>query len=151
MLGPYYAIAICRIFYLVLLLFLVPESLSLSQRYDERRRAKEATVEGERGRLADEERWRKAGSSVAWQRALKVAKKPLKALAPLAVILPRKNDLVREEEDRPLLAPKRARSGREWNLTLVAVSFALYMIVPVSFVSLFLLAFLLTFFSSRES
>ncbi|ORY72580.1 major facilitator superfamily domain-containing protein [Leucosporidium creatinivorum] len=129
-LGPYYAIAVCRIFYLLLLLFVVPESLSLSQRYDERRRAKEAAVEGERARLIDEERWRKAGQSVAWQKTLRVLKKPLEALAPLAVVLPRKADSKREEEDRPLLAPRRTNSGREWNLTLVAIAFALYMIVP---------------------
>lgn len=134
-LGPYYAIAVCRILYLFLLLFVVPESLSLSQRYDERHRAKEAAIEGERSRLADEERWRKDGRSLVWMRALRVGKKPLEALAPLAVVLPRRADAAREEEDRPLLAPKRRKSGgRDWNLTLVAIAFALYMIVPVSII-----------------
>lgn len=128
---PLYGIATCRIIYLLLLVFVVPESLSRVRRHDERRRAQEAALDEADARLTEEEEWRKMGRSVTFMHTVRVIKTPLQALAPLAVVLPRRRDANREKQDRPLLAPRSSRWGRDWGLTCVALSFGLYMIVPV--------------------
>ena len=129
LLIPYYGTVILRTIFLLLLLFVVPESLSKDRQREQRRRVKEQASESGFVLLREEDEWRRTGQSVILQRTLRTIKKPLQLLEPLAVLLPRKIDEM-AEEDRPLLAPRRSKSGRDWSLTLVACAFSLYMVVP---------------------
>lgn len=58
---------------------------------------------------------------------------PLRFLEPLAVIWPRKVDEDVEEDELPQLRRPGLVTRRDWSLTLIAVSYGFYMIVPVSF------------------
>lgn len=111
-------------------LFFMPESLSTSRKADQRRLAKEE----ERKRLLEEEAWSARGRSVIVLRLRRLVRAPLEVLRPLKVLLPREVAQVGQEEDRPMLAPKRTfvQGRKDWNLTLVAVSYALFNLVTVS-------------------
>lgn len=118
--------------FLLLLLLVVPESLSKDLQYEQRRKRKLEESESGIVLRQEEDDWLRKGKNVKLQHALRILKKPLQLFAPLAVVLPRKLDEGTPEDDMPLLAPKRSKAGRDWSLTLVACSFAFYMIIPVS-------------------
>lgn len=117
-----------------MLLLVVPESLSKSRRRDERLKAEEARASTSAIVLREEEDCKRSGRSVMALRVQRLAFKPFQFLAPLAVLLPRKQAAEVEEEDLPLLrspvAPIYAMYKRDWSLTLIAASYGLYMIVP---------------------
>lgn len=129
LLIPYFGkLAFFFAFFLIVVL-VMPESLSASQRHDQHQQAKEH----KRARMLEEEAWKAAGGKLLTLQVKRVVMAPLKIFDPLKVILPREVALVVDEEDRPSLAPKRTfkRGRKDWNLTLVAISYALFMLVPV--------------------
>ncbi|KAM0792419.1 hypothetical protein ACM66B_005097 [Microbotryomycetes sp. NB124-2] len=129
---PHYACFLFYLTWLVCLFTIVPESLSESQRRDERRKAKEEAIEQARLRSSEEQEWRSAGRHVTFMRIVRLLKAPLALLTPLAVLLPR--EVQREgavgEEEQPLLPVTDTKTKKDWRLTLVALAYGLFMIVP---------------------
>ncbi|KAK4053028.1 hypothetical protein OIV83_001762 [Microbotryomycetes sp. JL201] len=132
LLLPHYCSFMFFLVWLVCLSTIVPESMSESQRKEERRKAKEQAVEQARLRSTEEQQWKDAGHNIMTMRVLRLLKAPFALLAPLAILLPRP---VQPEddtslEDQPLLPVTDTKAKKDWRLTLVAIAYGLFMIVP---------------------
>lgn len=83
-------------------------------------------------RDADSTKWRAAGYSRTRKLFARLCRKPAAFLAPMAVLLPQKFGVEEDEEHRPLLSRKGLRVGEtDWNLPLLGLAYAGFMIVPV--------------------
>lgn len=127
LLFPIYFMLAVRTAYFLLLLFVVPESLSPSRRRDERLRC-----EVERAARREDDAFSLPSSLVA-RAARSVIRQVTQGFAPLAVLLPRKLVALEEDEEhQPMLPPRAglAPGQRDWSLTYVAAAFFVLISVP---------------------
>lgn len=95
--GGYFA-------YIIFLAFIVPESLSVD--------AREAISE-RRDKAREERRASREAPSLTWGYLAQLASQSLIFLAPLAIFLPRQTN-------------EPGKKGKDWNLTFVAIAFAIF-------------------------
>ncbi|KAK4058738.1 hypothetical protein OIO90_000182 [Microbotryomycetes sp. JL221] len=133
LLLPQYCMAAFLVLWLLCLLTIAPESLSVDQRRATRLKAEQESLERTKANSDQEIKWRNEGRIVAVMKLKRLANGPLELFRPLAVILPRTNNQASQidPQDLPLLPVGESyKSERDWRLTLVALAFGLFMIVP---------------------
>ncbi|KAL8291954.1 hypothetical protein RQP46_001420 [Phenoliferia psychrophenolica] len=125
LLLPVYSMLVIRTAFFLALLFLIPESLSASRRRDERLRSQAETA----ARVADAAS--RPRGSLAVRVVAMIVRQVKLVFAPLAVLVPKKQELEEDEEHRPMLPRQGLAPGRrDWNLTLVAAAFMILISVP---------------------
>lgn len=132
---PYVALIVLNVIQAVALLAVIPESLSPGRMRTERLRQTAASREHALARREEAARWRAARKSTVGLLFLRLWRRMVSVIEPMAVLLPK----LIEEDGSPskadaepaALAPKRKwRKGRrDWNLFLVALCYGLQMCV----------------------
>lgn len=132
---PFYLALSLHTLYFLSVIFLFPESLSVSRQLDARRRhTEEIQARIEKEVLEDVEAEKEGGFAVIVVRAKRFVETLFGFARPLALLLPRKREEGGKEEDRPVLE-SRGPVGEGWDyeLTKVALAYATYVLVIVSF------------------
>lgn len=120
--------------YLLCVLFLFPESLSVPRQLDARKRHQvESQSATDRAKLQDEEAKDAGLMAVLSNKGSRAFEGLFWFAKPLALLLPKKRGSWEKEEDRPILESRGAvKEGWDWELTKVAIAYASYVMVTVS-------------------
>ena len=118
-----------RACFILALLLVVPESLSLSRQRDEKIRgalqAEAARVERVRNVSSDAHR------GLAHRGVLTLWRQVVSVFEPLTLLLPTSPEVLEDEEHRPRLPRTNLKPGQlDWNLTAVAACFFALWVVP---------------------
>lgn len=131
---PFYLAIAMHSVYLLCVLFLFPESLSVPRQVDARKRHVAETQSAiDRAKLQDEEAKDAGMMAVVSNKGKRIFEGIFWFAKPLALLLPKKRGSWESEEDRPFLESRGAvQEGWDWELTKVAIAYASYVMVIVS-------------------